>query len=225
MTNTPYLDRFSTNLNKIISAQPDEYGAFGRDVELGRLIRILNQHKKNSAAILGEAGVGKTALVEELVKRMMVHDEILHGTLLDRQVISLELASLMESTDGSSFASNLHHIVDEVKANPKILLFIDEMHELIGTGAEGGSGMDAGNILKPAIGRGEIQVIGATTNNEFRQYIESDNAMERRFDKVLLDEFTPDQTRTTLKRIVEGLSTGIEVSTVIVFLTMNNYIA
>ncbi|WP_288572981.1 AAA family ATPase [uncultured Weissella sp.] len=212
MTNTPYLDRFTTNLNKIISAQPDEYGAFGRDVELGRLIRILNQHKKNSAAILGEAGVGKTALVEELVKRMMVHDEILHGTLLDRQVISLELASLMESTDGSSFASNLHHIVDEVKANSKILLFIDEMHELIGTGAEGGSGMDAGNILKPAIGRGEIQVIGATTNNEFRQYIESDNAMERRFDKVLLDEFTPDQTWTTLKRIVDGLSTGIEVS-------------
>lgn len=74
MTNTPYLDRFTTNLNKIISAQPDEYGAFGRDVELGRLIRILNQHKKNSAAILGEAGVGKTALVEELVKRMMAQD-------------------------------------------------------------------------------------------------------------------------------------------------------
>ena len=211
MTTTPYLDRFTTNLNQVVSAQPTEYGAFGRDVELGRLIRILNQHKKNSAAVLGEAGVGKTALVEELVKCILNQDASLHGTLLDRQVISLELASLMETTEGGSFASNLHHIVDEVKANPKILLFIDEMHELIGTGAEGGSGMDAGNILKPAIGRGDIQVIGATTNNEFRQYIESDNAMERRFDKVLLDEFTPQQTLATLQRIVKSLPNEIEV--------------
>ena len=211
MTTTPYLDRFTTNLNQVVSAQLTKYGAFGRDVELGRLIRILNQHKKNSAAVLGEAGVGKTVLVEELVKRILNQDASLHGTLLDRQVISLELASLMETTAGGSFASNLHHIVDEVKANPKILLFIDEMHELIGTGAEGGSGMDAGNILKPAIGRGEIQVIGATTNNEFRQYIESDNAMERRFDKVLLDEFTPQQTLATLQRIVKSLPNEVEV--------------
>jgi ATP-dependent Clp protease ATP-binding subunit ClpA len=212
MTTTPYLDRFTTNLNQVVSVQPTKYGAFGRDVELGQLIRILNQHKKNSAAVLGEAGVGKTALVEELVKRILNQDASLHGTLLDQQVISLELASLMETTAGGSFASNLHHIVDEVKANPKILLFIDEMHELIGTGAEGGSGMDAGNILKPAIGRGEIQVIGATTNNEFRQYIELDNAMERRFDKVLLDEFTPQQTVATLQRIVKSLPNEVEVT-------------
>lgn len=199
---TSYLDVFTTNLNQVIAADPTEYGAFGRDVELGRLVRILNQHKKNSAAVLGEAGVGKTALVEELVNRILTNDASLHGTLVNREVHSLELASLMSNTTGNNFAANLHHLVAEVKANPQILLFIDEMHELIGTGAEGSSGMDAANILKPAIGRGEIQVIGATTNHEFKQYIEADNAMERRFDKVMLDEFTPAQTRTTLQRII-----------------------
>jgi ATPases with chaperone activity, ATP-binding subunit len=206
MSRTPYLDRFTTNLSQLVRERPDQYGAYGRDVELGRLIRILNQHKKNSAAILGEAGVGKTALVEELVKRINDSDELLHGTLLDRQVLSLELSALMEATEGGTFASNLHHVIDEVKANPQLLLFIDEMHELIGTGTSGQSGMDAANILKPAIGRGEIQVIGATTNTEFRQYIESDNAMERRFDKVLLDEFTPVQTKATLRRVADGLT-------------------
>ncbi|MBZ5941277.1 ATP-dependent Clp protease ATP-binding subunit [Weissella cibaria] len=206
MSDTPYLDRFTTNLSQLVREHPDRYGAYGRDIELGRLIRILNQHKKNSAAILGEAGVGKTALVEELVKRINDSDDLLHNTLLDRQVVSLELSALMEATDGGTFASNLHHVIDEVKANPHLLLFIDEMHELIGTGASGQSGMDAANILKPAIGRGEIQVIGATTNTEFRQYIESDNAMERRFDKVLLDEFTPVQTKATLRHVADGLT-------------------
>lgn len=210
MTNT-YLEAFTTNLNQVIAAQPSEYGAFGRDAELGRLIRILNQHKKNSAAVLGEAGVGKTALVEELVKRILTQDASLHGTLVNREVHSLELASLMTTTAGGNFASNLHHLVAEVKANPQILLFIDEMHELIGTGAEGTSGMDAANILKPAIGRGEIQVIGATTTAEFKQYIESDNAMERRFDKVMLDEFTPAQTKTTLQRIIAATTDHVAV--------------
>jgi len=214
MSNTPYLDRFTTNLSHVVRENPDQYGAFGRDIELGRLIRILNQHKKNSAAIIGEAGVGKTALVEELVKRINQQDASLHGTLQDRQVIALELSALMERTEGGSFASNLHHIITEVKDHPEMLLFIDEMHELIGTGADGASGMDAANILKPAIGRGEIQVIGATTNAEFRQYIESDNAMERRFDKVILDEFTPEQTKAALQRVAAGLTavSGVSVS-------------
>ena len=206
MTTTPYLDRFTTDLSQLVRNHPERYDAFGRDIELGRLVRILNQNKKNSAAIIGEAGVGKTAPVEELVKRINVNDPILHDTLLGRQVVSLELSALMEVTEGGSFASNLHHVIDEVKANPHILLFIDEMHELIGTGSTGQSGMDAANILKPAIGRGEIQVIGATTNTEFRQYIESDNAMERRFDKVILDEFTPAQTKATLARVASSLS-------------------
>lgn len=214
MTTTPYLDRFTTDLSQMVRNHPERYGAFGRDIELGRLVRILNQNKKNSAAIIGEAGVGKTALVEELVKRINVNDPILHDTLLGRQVVSLELSALMEVTDGGSFASNLHHVIDEVKANPKFLLFIDEMHELIGTGSTGQSGMDAANILKPAIGRGEIQVIGATTNAEFRQYIESDNAMERRFDKVILDEFTAVQTKATLARVATTLTavSGVTVS-------------
>ena len=145
MTNT-YLEAFTTNLNQVIAAQPSEYGAFGRDAELGRLIRILNQHKKNSAAVIGEAGVGKTALVEELVKRILTQDASLHGTLVNREVHSLE-----------------------------------------------------------------IQVIGATTNHEFKQYIESDNAMERRFDKVMLDEFTPGQTKTTLQRIIAATTDHVAV--------------
>lgn len=201
MTTTPYLDRFTTNLSDLVQQNPDQYGAYGREAELGRLVRILNQQKKNSAAILGEAGVGKTALVEELVKRIATNADILKGTLRQKRIYSLELSALMENLDGGSFASNFHHLVAELKDNPDVLLFIDEMHELIGTGAEGTSGMDAANILKPAIGRGEIQVIGATTTSEFKTYIESDTAMERRFDPILLAEFTPSQTKDALRRV------------------------
>jgi ATP-dependent Clp protease ATP-binding subunit ClpA len=213
MVEEDYIERFTTNFSKLVARDPSKYGAFEREGELRQIIRTLNQARKNSVAIVGEAGVGKTALIEELAKKIEFEPTNIPENLRSKTILGLELAALMEYQNGSTFASNLYNLVDQVKANKDIILFIDEMHELIGTGSDGKSGMDAANILKPAIGRGEIQVIGATTLEEYHEYIESDKAIRRRFSRVHLNELTPNQTLAVLTNIKSDFEkrTGVNV--------------
>ncbi|GAK31048.1 ATP-binding subunit of Clp protease and DnaK/DnaJ chaperones [Weissella oryzae SG25] len=209
-----YIERFTVNFSELVARDPDKHGAYERGSELRQIVRTLNQERKNSVAIVGEAGVGKTALVEELAKRIKFHPEDVPTNLRNKQILGLELSALMEYQDGATFASNLYNLIDEIKANKDLILFIDEMHELIGTGADGKSSMDAANILKPAIGRGEIQVIGATTLEEYHEYIESDKAIRRRFSRVHLSELTTQQTLDVLKKIKPDFERriGIEIA-------------
>ncbi|TYC51063.1 ATP-dependent Clp protease ATP-binding subunit [Weissella muntiaci] len=213
MAEDNYIERFTTNFSKLVAQDPGKYGAFERESELRQIIRTLNQARKNSVAIVGEAGVGKTALIEELAKKIEFEPDDLPENLRAKTILGLELSALMEYQDGATFASNLYNLVDHVKADKSIILFIDEMHELIGTGSDGNSSMDAANILKPAIGRGEIQVIGATTLEEYHEYIESDKAIRRRFSRVHLDELTTQQTLAVLNNIKADFEkrTGVNV--------------
>ncbi|MBR4954934.1 MAG: AAA family ATPase, partial [Clostridia bacterium] len=171
----------------------------GRETEIQRVIQILNRRQKNNPCLIGEPGVGKTAVAEGLAKR--ISDKQVPQRLLDKEVWLLDMSALVAGTQfRGQFEARVKKLIDEVNALGNIILVIDEVHTLVGTGdAEGG--MNAANILKPALSRGEIQVIGATTFKEYRKYIEKDSALERRFQPVVISEPSVDETTEILRGV------------------------
>ncbi len=190
------LDFFTTDLTKK-AANGKIDPVIGRKKEITRMTSILSRRSKNNPVLIGEAGVGKTAIVEGLALAISKHE--VPDTLLDKKILSLDLALVVAgSMFRGEFENRLKQILEEVKANPNIILFIDELHTMVGAGATQGS-LDAANILKPALARGEIRVIGATTISEYKKYIEHDGALERRFQAILVEEPSPEETLDILK--------------------------
>lgn len=194
-----YLDNFCTNLNeKARNGQMDRI--IGRDKEIYRVEQILSRRQKNNPCLIGEPGVGKTAIAEGIAQKIVSGD--VPFRLLDKEVYLLDMTALVAGTQfRGQFESRVKGLIDEVKAQGNVILFIDEVHTLVGTGDSEGS-MSAANILKPALSRGEIQVIGATTFSEYRKNIEKDAALERRFQPVTVDEPTVGETVEILRGLV-----------------------
>ena len=197
-TKTPALDEFGRDLIKL--AQEDKLDpVIGRGMEIQRVIQILSRRKKNNPCIIGEAGVGKTAIVEGLAQKITNND--VPEILKDKRIICLDLALIVAGTKyRGEFEKRLKKIVKEVQESNDVILFIDEIHTLVGAGAAEGA-IDASNILKPALARGELQVIGATTADEYRKYIEKDAALERRFQPIYISEPSIEET----VKILQGL--------------------
>ena len=182
---TPLLNKFGRDLNAM-AAQDKMDPVIGREREIERVIQILSRRTKNNPILLGEPGVGKTAIAEGLAQR--IEQGLVPHMLQDKRVVSLPMASLVAGAKyRGEFEERLKGVIDEIMADGNVILFIDEMHTLIGAGAAEGS-IDAANILKPALSRGEIQVIGATTLSEYKKYIEKDSALERRFQTIVVGE-------------------------------------
>jgi len=199
-TKTPVLDNFCIDLTD--AAEKNKLDPIvGRKVEIKRIGQILSRRKKNNPVIIGEAGVGKTAVVEGLAQKIV--KGLAPRNLLDKRIYTLDLASVVAGTKyRGQFEERMKAILEELKANPQIIIFIDELHTLVGSGNSSGS-MDGSNMFKPALARGEIQVIGATTFDEFRENIEKDAALTRRFQQVLVDETTIDETKEILYNVKE----------------------
>ena len=195
-TGTPVLDNFSKDLNKL--AQEGKLDpVIGRKKEILRIAQILSRRKKNNPIIIGEPGAGKTAIVEGLA--MMIHNGECPKNLMDKRSVSLDMNSLVAGTKyRGQFEERMKVIIEELQAAPNIILFIDEIHTIVGAGNSSGS-LDASNIFKPALSRGEIQCIGATTLDEYRTNFEKDGALERRFQKVVVDPSTKQETFEILK--------------------------
>ena len=195
-TGTPVLDNFSKDLNKL--AQEGKLDpVIGRKKEILRIAQILSRRKKNNPIIIGEPGAGKTAIVEGLA--MMIHNGECPKTLMDKRIVSLDMNSLVAGTKyRGQFEERMKVIIEELQDAPNIILFIDEIHTIVGAGNSSGS-LDASNIFKPALSRGEIQCIGATTLDEYRTNFEKDGALERRFQKVVVDPSTKEETLEILK--------------------------
>lgn len=193
-----FLDNYCTNLTA--RAENDELdNIIGRDKEIARVVQILSRRQKNNPCLIGEPGVGKTAIAEGIAQKIASGD--VPFNLKDKKVYLLDLTALVAGTQfRGQFESRVKGLVNEVKSEGNIILFIDEVHNLIGTGDSEGS-MNAANILKPALSRGEVQVIGATTFGEYRKYIEKDSALERRFQPVTVNEPTVEDTVNVLKGI------------------------
>ena len=197
---TPVLDSFGFDLTK--AAMEDKLDpVVGREKEIERLAQILGRRKKNNPVLIGEPGVGKSAIAEGLAIRIAKKN--VSRVLLDKRVVSLDIGSIVAGTKyRGQFEERMKAILNELSKNPNIILFIDEMHTLVGAGGAAGS-LDAANMLKPALARGEIQCIGATTLDEFRQFIEKDGALERRFQKVIVEATGFEQTLDILQNIKE----------------------
>ncbi|HWQ84519.1 MAG TPA: ATP-dependent Clp protease ATP-binding subunit [Anaerolineales bacterium] len=194
---TPMVDQLATDLTSLAEEGKLD-PVIGRQMEIERVIQILARRTKNNPALMGEPGVGKTAIVEGLAQRIVEGD--VPGPLLDKRVLQLDVGSLVAGTMyRGQFEERLKRVIDELKASGAIL-FIDEVHMLVGAGAAGSS-VDAANILKPALSRGELQVIGATTLDEYRKHIESDAALERRFQPVMVEEPSVDETIEILRGV------------------------
>lgn len=197
---TPVLDSFGTDMTKAASEGKLD-PIVGREKEIERLAQILSRRKKNNPILIGEPGVGKSAIVEGLALRII--EKKVSRILFDKRVIALDMTAVVAGTKyRGQFEERIRAILNELKKNPNIILFIDEIHNIVGAGSAAGS-MDAANMLKPALTRGEIQCIGATTLDEYRQNIEKDGALERRFQKVIVEPTTPEETLQILQNIKE----------------------
>ena len=197
-SNTPVLDNFSRDLIKLAEAGKLD-PVIGRDREILRIAQILSRRKKNNPIILGEPGCGKTALVEGLAIKIVNGD--CPRNLVDKRIVNLDLTSVVAGTKyRGQFEERMKVIIEELQANPNIIVFIDEIHTLVGSGNSSGS-MDGSNIFKPALARGEVQCIGATTLDEFRKNIEKDGALERRFQKVIVEPSSVEETIEILKNV------------------------
>ena len=197
-SSTPVLDNFSRDLNKLAEAGKLD-PVIGRDREIIRIAQILSRRKKNNPIIIGEPGCGKTAIVEGLAMKIVSGE--CPKNLLDKRIVNLDLTSVVAGTKyRGQFEERMKVIIEELHANPNIIIFIDEIHTLVGSGNSSGS-MDGSNIFKPALSRGELQCIGATTLDEFRKNIEKDGALERRFQKVIVDPSSVQETIEILKKV------------------------
>ncbi|MBE0637927.1 MAG: ATP-dependent Clp protease ATP-binding subunit [Bacteroidales bacterium] len=197
---TPVLDNFGRDLTR--AAEEGRLDPIvGRERELERISQILSRRKKNNPILIGEPGVGKSAIAEGLATRII--ERKVSRALFNKRVITLDLASIVAGTKyRGQFEERMKAVLNELEKNPDIILFIDEIHTLVGAGNASGS-LDASNMFKPALARGEIQCIGATTLDEYRQYIEKDGALERRFQKILIDPTTVEETTIILNNIKE----------------------
>ncbi len=197
---TPVLDNFGRDLTKLAEAGKLD-PIVGREKEIERVSQILSRRKKNNPILIGEPGVGKSAIAEGLALRIVQRK--VSRVLFNKRIISLDLASLVAGTKyRGQFEERMKAVMQEIEKNPDVILFIDEIHTIIGAGGASGS-LDASNMFKPALARGELQAIGATTLDEYRQYIEKDGALERRFQKVIVEPTTIDETLQILINIKE----------------------
>ena len=199
-SDTPALDTFGFDLTKA-AAEGKLDPVVGREREIERMAQILSRRKKNNPVLIGEPGVGKTAIIEGLATRIYEHK--VSRILFDKRIISLDMAGIVAGTKyRGQFEERMRSIIKELRANPDIIVFIDEIHNLVGAGNQAGQ-MDAANMLKPALSRGEIQCIGATTLNEYRKSIEKDGALERRFQKIIVEQPSKEETLEILHNIKE----------------------
>lgn len=188
MVKTPFLEKYTDNLSAKIAKKEADYEVYGRDEEIQNVITSLRRRTKNNPILVGEAGVGKTAIVEGLALAIL-RDQV-PNDLKGLTIRSLELSSLMSGDDGG-FIPKFKNIIQEMIATKgQNILFVDEFHTIVGAGSQNGESLDAGNIIKPALARGELQLIGATTLDEFHDYVETDRALERRVQKVMVEEPT-----------------------------------
>ncbi|MCK8605736.1 ATP-dependent Clp protease ATP-binding subunit [Leuconostoc citreum] len=210
-TNTPYLDRYTVNLSQKVAQNPNDYRVYEREPVTNRVLVSLLKQIQNSPLLVGEAGVGKTAIVEDLARQLMSSSD---NSLANKSIIQISLANLMQTSDGESFAYKFQQILNELMANKDTMIaFIDEIHQIVGTGADNqGSALDAGNIIKPALSRDDLQIIGATTTKEFHQYIAQDGALMRRFDLVEVPELSASQTKNILSKVAPRLGGTLSVS-------------
>ncbi|WMX14416.1 MULTISPECIES: ATP-dependent Clp protease ATP-binding subunit [unclassified Aureispira] len=199
-SHTPVLDNFGRDISKL--AEEDKLDPIiGREVEIERVSQILSRRKKNNPILIGEPGVGKTAVVEGLALR--IHQRKVSRTLFNKRIVMLDLAALVAGTKyRGQFEERMKAIMTELEKSRDVILFIDEIHTIVGAGGATGS-LDASNIFKPALARGELQCIGASTLDEYRQYIEKDGALDRRFQKVVIDPPTPEEAVHILHNIKE----------------------
>ena len=203
-SDTPILDNFSRDLTKIAEEGKID-PVIGRDKEVKRIAQILSRKKKNNAVIVGDAGVGKSALIEKLA--LMVYKGECPTNLLDKRIVSLDLTSLVAGTKyRGQFEERIKAILTELQQVTNVVVFIDELHTMVGAGNSSGT-MDAANILKPALARGEIQCIGATTFDEYKKHLEKDAALVRRFQKIILKESTKEETIEILKNLKPSYET------------------
>jgi len=206
---TPTLDKFGHDMTR--AAEENRLDpVVGREVEIERLAQILSRRKKNNPILIGEPGVGKSAIVEGLALRIVQRK--VSRVLFDKRVVSLDMAAMVAGTKyRGQFEERVKAVLNELAKNPDVILFIDEIHTIVGAGGAPGS-MDAANMLKPALARGEIQCIGATTHDEYRKNIEKDGALERRFQKVVVEPTTKEETLAILNNIKEKYETHHNVT-------------
>ncbi len=197
---TPVLDNFGRDLTQL--AEEDKLDPIvGREMEIERVAQVLSRRKKNNPVLIGEPGVGKTAIAEGLSMRII--QRRVSRVLYDKRIVTLDLAALVAGTKyRGQFEERMKAVMNELEKSPDVVLFIDELHTIVGAGGASGS-LDASNMFKPALARGDIQCIGATTLDEYRQHIEKDGALDRRFQKIIVDPSTPDETIEILANICD----------------------
>ncbi len=203
---TPMLNSFSRDLTQL-SREGRVDPVIGREIEIERVVRILARRTKNNPVLIGEAGVGKTAIVEGLALRIAAGD--VPRSLVGRRILAISFAGVVAGTKyRGEFESRLNRVLEELRRTPEeVILFIDELHTIVGAGSAEGSTVDAANMLKPALARGDIRCIGATTFDEYRRYIETDTALERRFQPVVIEEPSPAQAAEMLRGLRERYET------------------